>query len=66
MSDIPKEEGLEASESKDNFDLLDDDDIDEEFEMEGDEEMLMQKLQEIGDSGRSKHKTFEGIPKQWH
>ena len=26
----------------------------------------MQRLETIGDSGRSKHKTFEGIPKQWH
>jgi hypothetical protein len=30
------------------------------------EELLMLRLEEIGDSGRNKHKTFEGIPKQWH
>jgi predicted DNA binding CopG/RHH family protein len=30
------------------------------------EELLMQKLEEIGNSGRTKHKTFEGVPKQWH
>lgn len=30
------------------------------------EELLMQKLDEIGNSSRNKHKTFEGIPKQWH
>lgn len=40
---------------------------DEDFEMdEENEELLLQKLEEIGDSGRTKHKTFEGIPKQWH
>ena len=42
----------------------DGDDID--IEMEDNEELLLQKLDEIGDSGRNKHKTFEGIPKQWH
>lgn len=29
-------------------------------------ESMLDKLLEIGDSGRSKNKTFEGIPKQWH
>jgi hypothetical protein len=33
--------------------------------MEEDDEM-MQQLDEIGNSERSKHKTFEGIPKTWH
>ena len=37
---------------------------DDSSEEEADkEELLMQKLEEIGDSGRNKHKTFEGIPK---
>ena len=43
---------------------LEEDDI--EFDHDGDdedEELLMQKLEEIGDSGRNKHKTFDGIPK---
>ena len=32
------------------------------------DELLMQKLDEIDESVRSgkQHKTFEGIPKQWH
>jgi hypothetical protein len=30
------------------------------------EELFMKKLEEIGNSGRTKHKTFEGVPKQWH
>jgi hypothetical protein len=37
--------------------------MDEDYEIEGNEESLMQKLDDIGDSGRNKHKTFEGIPK---
>ena len=38
--------------------------IDESSEGEEEnEEHLMQKLDEIGESGRSKNKTFEGIPK---
>ena len=35
----------------------------EQEENSDEEELLMQKLEEIGDSGRNKHKTFEGIPK---
>lgn len=35
------------------------------YEKENDE-LLMLRLEELGDSGRNKHKTFEGIPKQWH
>ena len=61
-----KEDRLDQSELKDNSESIEEDEADEEFELEGDEEMLMQKLEEIGDSGRSKAKTFEGIPKQWH
>ena len=41
-------------------------DIEHNFDDDENEEELMQRLEEIGDSGRSKHKTFEGIPKQWH
>ncbi len=41
-------------------------DIEHDFDNDEREEELMQRLEEIGDSGRSKHKTFEGIPKQWH
>ena len=37
--------------------------MEDDSDQEGNEEILMQKLDEIGDSGRSKHKTFEGIPK---
>eukprot|EP00347_Sterkiella_histriomuscorum_P011227 403373258 len=29
-------------------------------------ESILDKLIELGDSGRNKNKTFEGIPKQWH
>jgi len=39
------------------------DDLDEDYEIEENEEALMNKLDDIGDSGRNKHKTFEGIPK---
>jgi hypothetical protein len=49
--------------------MSDDDDyadIEHNFDNDENEEELMQRLEEIGDSGRSKHKTFEGIPKQWH
>ncbi len=43
----------------------DDDDEVDYIDNDGDEdeEVLLQKLSEIGDSGRNKHKTFEGIPK---
>lgn len=40
--------------------------MEEEYDEDGDDESLIDKLLEIGDSGRNKHKTFEGIPKQWH
>ncbi len=65
-SDLTKEEAPDHLENQDNSESIDYEEADEEFELEGDEEMLMQKLEQIGDSGRSKHKTFEGIPKQWH
>lgn len=38
-------------------------DIEHNFDNEEDEDKLMRRLEEIGDTGRSKHKTFEGIPK---
>ena len=38
-------------------------DIEELEDYDDNEEVLLQKLEEIGDSGRNKHKTFEGIPK---
>jgi hypothetical protein len=33
---------------------------------EDNEEKLMQRPEEIGDSGRSKLKRFEGIPNKWY
>lgn len=44
-------------------DMHQDENVGEPF---GEEQIMMMKLEEIGDSGRNKHKTFEGIPKQWH
>ena len=41
-------------------------DLEHDFDNEENEEALLARLEEIGDSGRNKHKTFEGIPKQWH
>ena len=67
MSD---EEDEIMQESHDEEDIDDDDedyaDIEHNFDNEEDEDRLMRRLEEIGDTGRSKHKTFEGIPKQWH
>lgn len=48
---------------------MDDDDyadIEHDFDNEENEEALLKRLESIEDSGRNKHKTFEGIPKQWH
>lgn len=55
-----QEEGLSQEEPEDDEDYAD---IEHNFDNEEDEEELMQRLEQIGDSGRSKHKTFEGIPK---
>ncbi|CDW88785.1 pr domain zinc finger protein 16 [Stylonychia lemnae] len=52
-----------------DYEIENEDDMDEDYEIEENQESLMQKLDDIGDSGRTnnnKHKTFEGIPKQWH
>jgi hypothetical protein len=53
------------SHSKEPLDEEDDDyaDIEHDFDNEENEEALLQRLEAIGDSGRNKHKTFEGIPK---
>lgn len=37
--------------------------MEEDYEVDENDESLIDKLLEIGDSGRNKHKTFEGIPK---
>jgi hypothetical protein len=44
----------------------DDDDYADIEHNDENKEALMLRLETIGDSGRSKHKTFEGIPKQCH
>lgn len=48
---------------KSEYDVEMEDYLDEDYEIEENEESLMHKLDDIGDSGRNKHKTFEGIPK---
>lgn len=53
-------------ESSEEEDDQDDDYADLEHDFDENEEALLQRLETIGDSGRSKHKTFEGIPRQWH
>jgi len=57
-----------VSEDNEDDDANDDDyaDIEHNFDNEDEEDQLMQRLEQIGDTARSKHKTFEGIPKQWH
>lgn len=52
------EEDLDMDEEDDDYA-----DIEHNFDNEEDEDRLMRRLEEIGDTGRSKHKTFEGIPK---
>lgn len=38
-------------------------DIEHDFDNDENEEALLRRLEKLGDSGRNKHKTFEGIPK---
>lgn len=40
---------------------MDDSEIDDDKE-----ELLLRQLEQIGSTGKQKHKTFEGVPKQWH
>jgi hypothetical protein len=61
MSDQGDEEYIDEEMDEDDDDISAD--IEHNFDDENNEEELMQRLEEIGDSGRSKHKTFEGIPK---
>jgi hypothetical protein len=65
---VSDEEDEIMHESHDEEDIDDDEDedyadIEHNFDNEEDEDRLMRRLEEIGDTGRSKHKTFEGIPK---
>ena len=60
MHESHDEEDIDDEEDEDYAD------IEHNFDNEEDEDRLMRRLEEIGDTGRSKHKTFEGIPKQWH
>jgi hypothetical protein len=65
---VSDEEDEIMQESHDEEDIDDDEDedyadIEHNFDNEEDEDRLMRRLEEIGDTGRSKHKTFEGIPK---
>lgn len=64
-----KKQHLNREEDYDeDFEDPDDDyaDIEHDFDNDENEEALLKRLEKIGDSGRNKHKTFEGIPKQWH
>lgn len=67
VSDEEDEMMHEGSHDEEDLDMDEEDDdyadIEHNFDNEEDEDRLMRRLEEIGDTGRSKHKTFEGIPK---
>ena len=59
---------IDINNDDDEEDLDNDDyaDLEHDFDNDENEEALLKRLESIEDSGRNKHKTFEGIPKQWH
>jgi hypothetical protein len=60
MLDSHDEEDIDDDDEDEDEDYAD---IEHNFDNEEDEDRLMRRLEEIGDTARSKHKTFEGIPK---
>ncbi len=63
---LPVQDSQEEDDEDYSHDGDDSADIEHDFDNDENEEALLKRLEKLGDSGRNKHKTFEGIPKQWH